>query len=138
MSEVDWQPTQGYTEQTDLVAKISRDLVSEDLDAKTKKALERMLATRSTEPQSGEECRYCVYMRRVVGCRPVGQLAKPKPQARPEEPPKPPSRRTLTRRLNAAEANITRLREQLAQAEQDAARLRDERDKASTAPDGAN
>ncbi|HUB37802.1 MAG TPA: hypothetical protein VMA72_03020 [Streptosporangiaceae bacterium] len=138
MSEVNWRPEQGYAEQADLVAKISRDLVSEDLDAKTKKALERMLVMRSTEPQSREECRYCVYMRRVVGCRPVGQLAKPKPHAKPEESPQPPSRRTLTRRLNAAEANITRLRDQLAQAEHAAARLREERDKASSAPDGTN
>jgi hypothetical protein len=97
-----------------------------------------MLVTRSSEPQLCEECRYCVYMSRVVGCRPVGQLAKPKPHAKPEESPKAPSRRTLTRRLNAAEANTTRLRDQLAQAEQDAARLREERDKARSAPDGTN
>jgi hypothetical protein len=135
ISGVDWRPEQGYTEQTDLVTKVRQDLESEELDAKTKRSLERMLATRSTEPQSREECRHCVYMRRVVGCRPIGPLAKPKPPARPKEPPKPPSRRTMTRRLNAAEANVARLREQLGQAEQDAARLRDERDKASSGSD---
>jgi hypothetical protein len=131
MSAVDWQPEQGYAEQTDLVAKIRRDLESEELDSKTKQVLERMLATRSTEPQSREECRHCVYMRRVVESRPIGPLAKPKPPARPGEPPKPPSRPVLTRRLNRAEANVARLREQLAQAEHDAASLREERDLAS-------
>jgi len=37
----------------------------------------------------------------------------------------------VTRRLNAAEANVARLREQLKQAEQEAARLREDRDKAT-------
>jgi hypothetical protein len=61
----------------------------------------------------------------------VGPLARPKAPAKPKGPPQPPSRRTLTRRLNAAEANVARLREQLAQAEQDATRLREDRDKAT-------
>ncbi len=70
-----------------------------------------------------------------LGYRPIGPLAKPKPPARPKEPPKPLSRRALTRRLTAAEANVARLREQLGQAERDAARLRDEHDKASSGSD---
>src|ERR1700733_7079075 len=92
----------------------------------------RYFETDSTEPQSREDCPTCAYTRRIVGYRPVGPLAKPKPAPKPKEPPKPPSRRTLTRRLNAAEANVARLRGQLAQAEQEAGRLREERNKAST------
>jgi hypothetical protein len=58
----------------------------EKLDTKAKQVLEQMLATRSTKPQSREECRHCVYMRRVVGSRPIGPLAKPKPPAMAKEP----------------------------------------------------
>lgn len=134
LSELAWRPEQGYAERTDLVARTRQRLESADLNEETRQALEEMLATNSTEPQSREDCPTCAYTRRVVGCRPVGPLAKPKPAPKPKEPPKPPSRRTLTRRLNAAEANVARLREELAQAEQEAARLRIDRDKASTDP----
>jgi hypothetical protein len=92
--------------------------------------LEWTIVMQRTEPQNREECSYCVYMRRIVGYRPIGPLARPKPPPKPREPQQPPSRRTLTRQLNAAEANISKLREQLAQAEQEAARLRHERDQA--------
>jgi len=134
ISELGWRPEQGYAERTDLVAKTRQRLESSDLADGTRQALEEILQTNSTEPQSRENCPTCAYTRRVIGCRPVGPLAKPKPAPEPKEPPKPPSRRTLTRRLNAAEATVTRLREQLAQAEQEAGRLRKERDTASADP----
>lgn len=132
ISKLDWRPEQGVEERTDFVAKIRQRLESADLDEETRRALERMLETDSTESQSREECPTCAYTRRIVECRPVGPLAKPKPAPKLKEPPKPPSRRALTRRLNAAEANVARLREQSAQAEQEAGRLREERNKAST------
>jgi hypothetical protein len=131
ISGIDWQPEQGYTERTDVVTKIRDRLSSSDLDEKTKKQLQWVLAFQGTEPQAKDDCPHCVYTRRVVGCRPIGPLAKPKPPGRSKEPPKLPSRSTLTRRLNAAEANVARLLEQLKQAEQEAARLREDRDKAT-------
>ena len=131
ISGIDWQPEQGYTERTDVVTKIRDRLSSSDLDEKTRKQLQWVLAFQGTEPQAKDDCPYCVYTRRVVRCRPIGPLAKPKPPSRPKEPPKPPSRGTLTRRLNAAEANVARQREQLKQAEQEVARLREDRDKAT-------
>jgi hypothetical protein len=134
ISELAWRPEQGYAKRPDFVAKIRQKLESDDLDEETRQALERMLQTDSTEPRSREGCPTCAYTRPVVGCRPVGPLAKPKPAPKTKEPPKPPSRRTLTRRLNAAEADVARLREQLAHAEQEASRLRAERDIASADP----
>lgn len=130
ISEIDWRPEQGVAERTDVVAKIRDRLSADDLDDRTRHLLEWALAVQGTEPQAKDDCPYCVYMRRIVGCRPIGPLAKPKPPKRPTEPPKPPSRRTLTRRVNVADANVARLREQLVQAEQEAARLRADRDKA--------
>jgi hypothetical protein len=121
ISELDWRPEQGVEERTDFVAKIRQRLASADLDEETRRTLEQMLDTDRTEPRSREDCPTCAYTRRVVGCRPVGPLAKPKPVLRAKEPPKPSSRRTLIRRLNAAEADVARLREQLTQAEQAAA-----------------
>jgi hypothetical protein len=134
VSGLDWRPEQGYVERPDFVAKIRHRLESADLDEETRQVLEETLQTESTEPGSRDGCPNCAYTRRVVGCRPVGPLAKPKPVPKPKEPPRPPSRRTLTRRLNTAEANVARVREQLAQAEQEAGRLRVERDKASADP----
>ena len=133
-SELAWRPEQGCAERPDFVAKIRQKLESDGLDEETRQALERMLQTDATEPRSREDCPTCAYTRRVVGCQPVGPLSKPKPAPEAKEPPKPPSRRTLTRRLNAAEADIARLREQLAHAEQEATRLRAERDMASADP----
>lgn len=128
VSEVDWRPEDGLTERIDFVTKIRQDLESQDLDEKTRRTLEWMLATHGTEPQSRDDCPVCAHTRRVVGCQPVGPLARPKRPSKPKEADRPPSRRTLTRRLNATEANVAKLREQLAQAEKEAARLREERD----------
>jgi hypothetical protein len=131
ISGIDWQPEQGYAERADVVMKIRDRLASQDLDEKARNQLEWALAFQGSEPQAKDGCPYCVYMRRIVGCRPIGPLTKPKPPSRPKEPPQPPSRRTLTSLLNATEANVLKLREQLAQAELEAARLREDRDKAS-------
>jgi hypothetical protein len=130
ISEVDWRPEHGYTKRTDFMTKIRHKLASEDLDEKTRQTLEQTLATCGTEPQSRDDCPVCAYTRRIVGNRPVGPLARPKPPPKPRKAQAPPSRRTLTRRLHTAEASVSSLREQLAQAEQRAARLRDERDQA--------
>jgi hypothetical protein len=109
VTEVDWRPEDGYRERPDFAAKIRRRLESNDINDETRRSLEWSIAMHGTEPQMREDCPYCVYMRRVVGCRPVGPLAR----SNPKEPHKQPSRRALTRRLNAAEANVGRLREQL-------------------------
>ncbi|MBL1074470.1 hypothetical protein JK358_08675 [Nocardia sp. 2] len=101
VTELDWRPEHGFREQSG----VARD---------------------GKLPSSMKDCRHCVYMRRVTGARSIGPLARPKVS----KPPQPPSRRTLTRRLNAAEASARALREQLAQVEQETVRLRSERDQA--------
>jgi hypothetical protein len=130
VTEVEWRPEQGHRELPDFVAEIRQRLESGDLRDKTRKLLDWSLALYGTEPKVREECPDCAYVRRIVGCRPIGPLARPKLPPKPKEPEKPPSRRTLTRRLNAAEADVSRLREQLGQAEQEAAHLRQQRDQA--------
>lgn len=65
-------------------------------------------------PGTKTECADCVYLRRIVAYKPIGCLGKPKPE---QKSAKAPSRAALTRRINAAEANTAKLREQLAQAE---------------------
>lgn len=123
VTDVDWRPEHGHAVQADFVAKIRQRLGSEEIGDETRELLEWQLALQGTEPQEREECPDCAYTRAIVGCRPIGPLARPK------SPSRPPSHSALTRRLNAAEANIGRLREQLAQAEEEAARLRQQRDR---------
>jgi hypothetical protein len=74
-------------------------------------------------PNTKTDCNQCVYLRRIVAYKPIGQLARPRPERKPRES-KPPSRAAMTRRINAAEANAAKLRRELAEAEEEAERLR--------------
>ncbi len=49
ISDIDWQPEQGYTERTDVVTKIRDRLASQNLDEKAKKQLQWSLAFQGTE-----------------------------------------------------------------------------------------
>ena len=126
ITPVGWKPKDGHAPRD--VTDIERRLASEDLDDEIRAGLEESLVMLEYTPSKRDQCWYCVWMRRIVAYRPVGPLVRPKPE------PKPPSRASLTRRVNAAEANAARLREQLAEAEAEAGRLRKLRDDAPRRP----
>src|SRR5260370_2248241 len=115
-----------------MVDKARRHVASTDAKDRSEHSvryLEAQIRMGWPEPATEEECYRCVNERRMVAHRPVGWLATAKPpkQQQPPKAPKPPSRTTLTRRLNQAEAKAEKLRQDLAQAEAETGPLRSER-----------
>jgi hypothetical protein len=124
LAPLDWKPEDGH--KPGRAARIRARLDEDNASEEIRRNLERHLTLIEWGPQKQEDCPSCVYMRRIVGYRPVGPLARPKPGRKPKEA-KPPSRTAMTRRVNAAEAKAARLRRELAEAEEEAERLRQAR-----------
>jgi hypothetical protein len=117
---VDWIPEYGHK-----LGPVKAARVKESLAKRSDPWLGRFLQVDDgcPTPSTKTDCADCVYLRRIVAYKPIGPLARPKPERKPREP-KPPSRAAMTRRINTAEANAAKLRRELAKAEEEAERLR--------------
>ncbi|WP_438491896.1 hypothetical protein [Streptomyces asiaticus] len=79
----------------------------------------RMLEQGWPCPSTELPCYTCTWAQWIVAYQRVGWLVPRKPEPKPPKSPKPPSRASLQRRLRQAEAEARRLRERLAELDEE-------------------
>jgi hypothetical protein len=114
VAELDWTPNDGHTRREipedefaavlRRIEEMRRSPLGGNFDY-----LERSLLDGEPEPQVEAGCITCCYMQRIVAYQSMGPL----PRAN-QEPPQPDPREALQRRLDAAEREAARLRQELA------------------------
>jgi hypothetical protein len=123
ITEADWRPEHGHKPNPELAERGRRMLARKNCPDATRSWCEPRVADGYPEPDTGQNCSSCDYLRRIIPFEPIGPLTWPGDRERP-------SRATLTRRLNAAERETMELEEKLARVKARAAEIREERGKA--------
>jgi hypothetical protein len=117
-TDLDWNPTDGPrrtspARQREMTAEFEEFWAAQP-DAQSEREREhtrRMLANGWPMPRPEQLCHVCPDTRLITAYQRIGWLV---PRQAPPKPPKPPSRATLQRRLDQAQAEVERLYEQLA------------------------
>lgn len=117
--DLDWKPADGArcvsAQRLQEMVTEFEEFCEEDpdgMDARERDHMKRMLAEGWPRPEPEHICNTCSWARPIVAYQPIGWLV---PRKLPPRPRKPPSREGLEQRLQLAEAEANRLREQLSQ-----------------------
>lgn len=119
VAELDWKPADGphrvNEKKLQEMTAVFEELWATDPDAQSEREREhtkRMLREGWPQPSTEHLCYTCTCVRYINAYQPIGWLIPRKPEPKT---PAPPSRASLERRLRQAETDANRLRDQLAQ-----------------------
>lgn len=117
VTDLRWEPAHGPARvsaerQQELTAEFDELPESSPENLREREHTKRLIAAGWPRPQPEKLCHTCPHVRFIIAYERVGWLVPRKPKPKP---PKPPSRAAIERRLRQAEADVDRLRDQLAE-----------------------